>query len=146
MKKFFKGVLIIGLIYLFVSFLYVIFQSEKPPEKEFIAEDYIEEFDYESLARTPDEFKGNKIKFIGEIIQVAESGKRSALRVMINNDYDEIVFCNYNTDNLSFHLLEHDTVIIYGTYTGLYTYTSIFKQKITIPGFNVDSIELVHLS
>ena len=50
---------------------------------------------YEQLARTPDDYKGDKIKFTGKVIQVIEGSEEIKIRLAVNSNYDTIILCGY---------------------------------------------------
>ena len=101
---------------------------------------------YEDLARTPDDYTGKLIKFTGEIIQVQGSGTDAAYRIDVTeNEYgfwEDTVYVTFDLSNSGSRFLEEDIVTFYGEYDGLYTYTSIFGEEITIPSVNATYIDL----
>ena len=96
---------------------------------------------YDQLARTPDEFEGDKVKFTGEVIQVIEGNNTIQIRLAVNGDYDNILFCEYSKDIVESRVLENDTITIYGTSYGLYSYQSTMGGQITIPAVIIDKID-----
>ncbi|WP_125768109.1 hypothetical protein [Companilactobacillus furfuricola] len=111
-------------------------------DKKFVATDYDATITYDSLARTPKEYSGKKVTYNGEVVQVMEDEKLTALRIAINGDSDTIAYCNVPTailrDN---HVLEDDQVTIFGLSSGLITYESAMGGDITIPSIIVTHIE-----
>lgn len=105
-----------------------------------------EEFDYESIARNPDQYKGKYAKFTGEVIQVLESGKNVELRVNVTKGaymYEDTIYVTYTRKNeTESRILENDIVTIYGTLEGLKSYESILKTTITIPQINAKYIDI----
>jgi hypothetical protein len=96
---------------------------------------------YDQLARTPDEYKGEKVKFKGKVVQVIEGDTEIDLRLAVNNDYDKIIYLFYPKDLVSSRVLEDDKITIYGVSYGLYSYESTVGSKITIPLISVDKID-----
>lgn len=96
---------------------------------------------YEQLARTPDEFKNQKIKFTGKVLQVVEGGSENAIRLAVNNNYDEVIYCNYSPSLTSVRILENDTITIYGVANGLHSYTATSGATITLPDVQVKKID-----
>ena len=100
---------------------------------------------YAQLARTPDEYKGKKVKFSGRVIQVIEdaaSGSNEVqIRLAVNDDYDTIVYAEYAKSTVSSRVLEDDEITIYGTSVGTISYQSTLGGTITIPGVYVDKID-----
>ena len=103
-----------------------------------------ENIDYNSLARTPDNYKGKYIHFKGEVIQVQEdtTEKLAVLRVntklsdydYIENYYEDdtvyVVVYNYDMNN---RILEEDIIDMYGIYYGIETYETVLGSSVSIP-------------
>lgn len=96
---------------------------------------------YDQLARTPDDYKGKKVKFSGKVIQVIEGDGRVNIRLAVNDNYDSVLFCEYESNIVSSRVLDDDHITIYGTSYGLYSYKSTMGGTITIPAVVVDKIE-----
>lgn len=96
---------------------------------------------YDQLARTPDDYKGKKVKFSGKVLQVVEGDEEIQIRLAVNQDYDTILYCGYDPSIVSSRVLEDDVITIYGTSLGLYSYTSTMGGKITIPSIYIDRID-----
>lgn len=94
---------------------------------------------YDDLARKPDEYEGQKVKFRGQIRQVVKDSDSSTSEYLIpvtEGDYglwDDNVFVKLSPDNKDGKFLEDDIVTFYGESAGEYKYTSILGQSITIP-------------
>lgn len=94
---------------------------------------------YEQLARTPDSYIGQKVKFTGEVVQVMEGSSETQIRLAVNGDYDTIVLCGVPKSlTSSTRILEDDKILIMGTSVGLISYQSTLGGTITIPGIVVD--------
>ncbi|MDT1943343.1 hypothetical protein AB6883_12900 [Carnobacterium maltaromaticum] len=89
---------------------------------------------YDQLARTPDEFKGQRVKFYGKVIQVMEGDENIQLRVAVDDNYDTIAYVEYLPSIVTQRVLEDDMITFYGTAAGLITYNSTMGGKISIPG------------
>ena len=96
---------------------------------------------YDQLARTPDKYKNEKVKFSGKVIQVVEDESMITLRMAINSDYDKVILLAYNPDIVSSRVLKDDNITIYGVSDGVYTYESTLGGNITIPLVIVDKID-----
>lgn len=96
---------------------------------------------YDQLARTPDKYKDEKVKFYGKVIQVVEDESMVTLRMAINSDYDKVILLAYSPDIVSSRVLENDNITIYGVSNGVYTYQSTMGGNITVPLVVVDKIE-----
>lgn len=92
---------------------------------------------YSDLARDPDSYDGTDICFTGKVVQVMEDYGVTSIRVNVTptsyGGYDDTVFLNYIPQEGENRILEDDIITFYGTYSGLYTYTSIMGASITIP-------------
>ena len=96
---------------------------------------------YDQLARTPDDYKGKKVKFTGEVVQVLEGDGEVDIRLAVDGDWDNIIYGYYSSSIVSSRVLEDDTITIYGVSQGLYTYESTMGGHITIPLVQVDKID-----
>lgn len=96
---------------------------------------------YDQLARNPDDYKGKKVKFTGEVLQVMEAPDYVHLRFAVNSDYDNVLYLEYTSSIVSSRILEDDIITIYGTSYGLYSYNSTLGGEITIPCVIVDKID-----
>ena len=116
---------------------YAALMAEDAPEcKEYVS------LDYSSNARNPESYEGMLIKFSGKVLQVSESDDYVVFRIATKGRYDDVVYCIYvKPDNYS-RILEDDKVNVWGTSTGVYTYTTVMGSEITIPSCVIDRIEL----
>lgn len=97
---------------------------------------------FKQLARTPDDYKGSKVKFSGEVVQVIEGDSEVNLRVAVNSSYDNVIFVYYPSSLTKVRVLEDDKITLYGVSEGLYTYESTMGGHITIPMVKVEKIEI----
>jgi len=88
-----------------------------------------ENIPYDSLFRYNERYIGKIIMFKGEVVQAIGSSKIYALRVNMNDDYDQTVYVEYSGPRI----LEGDSIQIWGEVLGLETYTSIFGGSVTLP-------------
>lgn len=96
---------------------------------------------YDQLARTPDDFKGQKVKFYGKVIQVMEGDGSVQIRLAVDDNYDTILYGEYLASIVSSRILEDDYITIYGSSVGTITYQSTMGGNITIPGVYIDKID-----
>lgn len=96
---------------------------------------------YDQLARTPDNFTGQKVKFYGKVIQVMEDGSDIQIRLAVDDNYDTILYGQYSSSIVTSRILEDDYITIYGTSVGTISYTSTLGGTITIPGVYIDKID-----
>jgi chromosome segregation ATPase len=96
---------------------------------------------YDQLARTPDQYKGQKVKFRGKVVQVIEGDTEVSIRLATKGSYDDILYCQYDKTIVSSRVLEDDTITIYGMALGTISYESTMGGQITIPAVAVDRID-----
>jgi hypothetical protein len=158
-KKKGKGCLIAAVIIAIVIILIiavpslgggVITPSDSGTKQSQTAEEYkaqCKDISYSDLARKPDSYKGQYIKFTGEIIQVLESGKESQYRINVTKGeydlWDDTVFVTYQNKDGNERFLEDDIVTFYGKYQGLLKYESILGQEISVPSCSAGYIDLI---
>lgn len=96
---------------------------------------------YDQLARNPEQYIGDKVKFSGEVLQVIEGGGEVQIRLAVNGNYDTVVLGQYSDSLISYRVLEGDNITIYGMSVGTITYESTMGASITIPGVDVEKID-----
>ena len=103
---------------------------------------------YDQLARNPDDYLGQKVKFTGEVLQVMEGDTENQIRLSVHwNSYgyydsDQVLYCGFDPSIISFRLLEDDIITIYGYSLGLFSYEAVSGATITLPCVWIDKIEL----
>ncbi len=98
---------------------------------------------YEELARTPDKYHLQKVRFTGTVIQSIDAKwGQIQLRVAVNNDYNNIIFVEYRSDILKKRFLKNDNITVSGRFVGIFTYTSTQNVSVSIPGMWADNIDL----
>ena len=103
-------------------------------------ESYNSGITFDNLARNPDTYKSQNVKFTGKIIQVVEGRKKSTYRLAVDEDYDKIIFLEISAEQLKDNrILEDDILTIKGSSDGVTSYSSVLGGKITIPKIIVDS-------
>ena len=98
------------------------------------------------LERMPNEFRGQKVKFYGRVVQVLEDENTVEIRLSTKasnygNYYDDIIYGIYDASVARYRVLEDDMITIYGISKGLYTYTSTLGSKVTLPLIDVRRID-----
>lgn len=96
---------------------------------------------YDQLARTPDDFKGKKVKFTGKVVQVMEGNGIVQIRFAVNSDYDTVLLGQYTSSIVSSRVLEDDKITISAVSNGLISYKSTMGGTITVPSVTIDKIE-----
>ena len=97
-------------------------------EKEEAYKDECESYSYEEIARDPDDYKGDKAKFTGKVVQVMQEGNTYTLRVNITKTrwgYDDTILVYYEAQKGASRILEDDIVTMYGMLGGTYTYKTV---------------------
>lgn len=107
-----------------------------------IARGYNTGITYDQLARTPDDYKGEKIKFYGKAVQVMEGNDTTAVRLAVDDNYDTILYCEVPKSlTKNNRILEDDYITLSGVSYGLFTYSATIGGEITIPSMIVDVID-----
>lgn len=104
--------------------------------------EYSSDYTYDQLARNPDSYVGDKVKFSGKVLQADTSGSSGFVRLAANGDYNTVLFITYDSDLLSYRLLEDDYITVYGTAKSTYSYETVLGATVTIPWIVADIIEL----
>lgn len=105
---------------------------------------------YDELARTPDKYDGQLVKFKGEVVQVVESfGKSVVYRVNVtkeNNPYIDLwtdtVYVEYRMEDNTPRILEGDIVVLYGESNNTVTYEAVLGNSVTIPAIKAKYIDI----
>ena len=96
---------------------------------------------YDQLARTPDDYIFEKVKFRGTVVQVMEGDGVTQIRLAVGDNYDTILFAEFDSSVVDSRILEDDTITIRGLSTGLITYDSTMGGSISIPGVSIEQVE-----
>lgn len=139
-----KGITVNGLVTdELLQTLGVVEKVQDAVEKEASKAEYGSDYTYDQLARNPDAYKSQKMKFTGTVVQEGDAGDGlKYVRLKINSNYDTILFITYLGSLLDYRLLEDDSITVYGTSCGVYSYESTFGATITIPWIHADIIEM----
>lgn len=120
---------------------------EQPPEPQVSVEDLKANAttpDYDDLARTPEQFVGTALTFVGEVIQVAGSEPRQVLRVNVTEGeylWKDTVWVNVKAEGV--RVLEKDIVQLWGTGAGERVYTAVLGNEVRVPQVDAYAIEVV---
>ena len=100
---------------------------------------------YDDLARTPDDYKDEYVTFSGKVVQVCSEASSflyySTYRVATSGSYNDIVLIYVDNYGSGERILEDDRITFYGTYDGLYSYTTVMGAQLTIPSIKVKYID-----
>lgn len=116
-------------------------KEEKKKKEEKEKQGYETGITYEELARTPEEYEAEKVKLHGKVVQVMEGDSTVQLRIAVDDNYDHMLFAEYDSSITESRVLEDDMITIMGVSEGLLTYESTMGGDITIPAVYVDKIE-----
>ena len=105
------------------------------------------EIEYKELARSAEKYKGNKVKFEGQIQQVAYDSENGESEYLIHVTKDDLGLWSdsiyvYYANKSDSKFIEDDIVAIYGEASGEESYTSVLGQNITIPAITAAYMEL----
>lgn len=95
---------------------------------------------YDDYARRDTAHKGEKLTFSGTVLQVVRGQTTNTLRIAVDNNSNNIVYCRHTPKSGDVNMMEDDRVTIRGSYNGLYTYESTYGGDITIPYCTVESV------
>ncbi|MFD1385984.1 toxin regulator [Oceanobacillus oncorhynchi subsp. oncorhynchi] len=115
-------------------------EAEKAAEEE-AKKGYDTGITYDQLARTPDDYVGEKVKFSGKVVQVMEGEDSTQIRFAVNDDYDLMLYAEFDSSIVESRILEDDQITIMGLSGGLLTYESTMGGNITIPSLLIEKIE-----
>ena len=117
-------------------------ETYQPPSPPTQSEKY-DEVSYDSLARYPDDYYGQKIKIKGKVLQVIRGLDCMSYRVAMNDDYKTVVLVQWDNEymkafkktfsNQDGNILEDDYVIVAGVYFGMTEYTTVLGATKEIP-------------
>lgn len=128
-----------------------VLERDKYTEDEY--KSLCENFDYKTIARSPDDYIGKKIYGTGEIIQVIdEDYEMATFRInvtpIMNYNNTEVLYYtdtvlavlyNYDMNN---RLLEDDVIDFWGIAAGNYTYETVLGSSSTVPLIQIDYFTL----
>ena len=119
--------------------------SMTPEEIEAHYKERCQRIDYDDLARSPDKYKGEYVKFTGKVVQVCSEAESplyySTYRVATSGSYDDVVLIYVDNYGSGERILEDDWITFYGTSDGLYTYTTVRGDRLSIPSIKVEYID-----
>lgn len=97
---------------------------------------------YNAVSRYPDNYKSAYITVSGKVLQVTEGWFENKVRIAMNGSTDTAVLVKYSPSLISYRILEDDWITVNGTFDGMYTYTALLGNSVTIPSIKADSITL----
>lgn len=110
-----------------------------------VYKDGCQSISYDNLSRTPDVYEGTDVKFTGRVLQVCSEATSaeyySTYRVATSGRYDNVVMIYVDNYGSGTRILEDDWITFYGSYGGLYTYTTVLGASVTIPKIYVEYLD-----
>ncbi len=118
------------------------------PEEEksnYIAQ--CKKFDFKTVSRNPDKYKGEYYAITGEVIQATEGYFNQVdLRVNVTKDeygyWDDTIYVTITIPAGEDKILENDIITLYGQCDGNYSYTSVLGASISLPKISAEYYEL----
>lgn len=96
---------------------------------------------FDDISRSPEKYKGKKVKFSGNVLQVVDGTLSNNLRMSTSGNYDDVILVEYKTSLIDFRLLDNDKITIYGTFSNLQSYTAVMGNTVTVPLVKADRKE-----
>ena len=87
--------------------------------------------DYKDSMRYPEQWYNKKVKLYGSVLQVISGSRSAGFKILMYNGGD-LVYVTLPED-LAYNILKGDVLLVYGTYSGTYSYTTIEDYKNTVP-------------
>lgn len=102
---------------------------------------------FNDLSRNPDDYKGKKVKFTGEVLQVTELPSEIQIRLATKPNgwggySDNVVYLYFDSALISSRILEDDIITVYGVAQGLHSYTTVLGANVTLPLIEVEKIDV----
>lgn len=97
---------------------------------------------YEQLVRTPDNYKNKKVKFTGQVDVFVEDGNRVQLKIVVNNDSENILVAECKADELKQRFLKGDNITVSGRFIDIWSDALSNGEKIRLPAIWADNIDL----
>ncbi len=99
--------------------------------------------DFAAVGQEPDRYQGKKLRFTGTVVQsLADADGSYRLRIATGNNGTLVVYAVIQGPDFS--PAENDSVACFGTFDGLYTYTTADAQSVTLPAFTLDILEKIN--
>lgn len=96
--------------------------------------------DYAEYVRNQAAHEQEKVSIYGTVVQYFPDSDDIALRVAMDDDYNKIFYVYFESMPKSIRVIEGETVTVYGTFMGDWTYDSILSSSVTVPGIAADDI------
>lgn len=98
--------------------------------------------DYDDCARYPEKNKGKKVKIAGTVLQVLGTKETGFSIRLATSGTRNVFYISLEKGLVDFNILEDDSMTIYATMNGSFTYTSTMGKTITIPYATAEAVVL----
>lgn len=119
-----------------------------------VKDEYIKEYkdtcktyDYKTIFRYAEDYKGKDVKYTGKVVQVIADDIATSYRVNVTKDkwgyYDDTIYVTFiDLNGTTPRILEDDIITFYGTLDDLYTYETVLGATVTIPSVIATYIDI----
>ena len=116
--------------------------------RNFVEDDYDSSLSFDTLAREPDTFSGELVKYTGRVLQIIpfSDGDGSVYRIAVNGNSDDVIRVEAYEESVVDLLLEGDMANVYGVVYGEDSYTAVSGATIYLPCIIAVKIEEVDTS
>lgn len=96
---------------------------------------------FDEIARNPKQYKGEKVKLTGQVMQVQNAHNGSVVLMWLNDDPDQLVMVGINKDYMpdSGNILEDDEITVYGYGDGTQKYDTTSGANNEVPFVRADA-------
>lgn len=91
--------------------------------------------------RKPDSYEKTRCQLSGRVSQIVE-GFLGSLTIYIEDSGRNKWGCTYSYEDGETHLLEGDSVTVYGEYKGTDTASTVLGKQIAMPRIDVEYVEI----
>ena len=116
-------------------------EQKKLEEEEKSKKGYDTGITFDQLAREPDKYTKEKVKFYGKIIQTMEEDGKIVIRLIVDGVSNQVIVGMYDKSMVSIRLLEGDWITIYGVSYNIYTYIGASGTQVSAPFIKIDKID-----
>lgn len=127
-----------------LSEYFVVTQEVADSGAELSEEEYksfCEELNYEDILRNPDTYKGSACKLRGKASQIIE-GLFGSITIYVEDSSGNKWGCVYSYKEGESHLMEGDSITIYGECKGTDTSTTVLGKQVTMPRIDVEYLDI----
>lgn len=100
-----------------------------------------EPLDYGAYARNPENYRMQKVKLVGKVVQVL-GDRQDGFQVRLATAGNEDVVYVFINEDPGYNILENDRLTVYALMWNTVTYTTVRGDKVTIPAAYAQEVEL----